>query len=359
MKEKVELPQNLVDHLPWTSDANPIWPASSFVLQRNMAKRHFPSKLSEAGFGQTLELLKSALLSSSELAHPTAILAEEIHPTDKEFLFEHFLCMDSFQHTLSGQAFIVDETSKFLSLINIQDHLHLQIIDCKADWQASWNRLTKLENDIGNKIEYAYSPRFGYLTSDPAACGTGLIVSLYLHVPALIHTGQLQEALLKQKEEDVLALGFQGSIDELVGDFIILRNRYTLGLSEENIFHALHATAMKLMLTEKTIRTHLQQENNTDIKDKISRAYGLLIHSYQLQTKEALNALSMMKLGVDLGWISGINDHQINEIFFKCRRAHLCHQFKDKAIDQQDIGRKRADFVKQALKDAVFNRPLA
>ena len=301
MTEKVELPPSLLEHVPWEKDSNPIWPASTFVLRRNLVKFLFPPKLESPQIQQTLEMFKTPLLSFPDFVQPLLLRAETLSALDKEFLHEHFICSETFQNTFNGQGFVVDNLGRFLALLNIEDHLQLLWIDCKGDWENTWNALMKLESSIGNAVDYAFSPKFGYLTSDPLYCGTGLTVTAYLHLPALIHTGQLSETLIKQKEEGVSAAGMEGNSDDLVGDLLAVSNNYTLGVTEDSILHSVHSTAMKLMASEKKLRTHLQEENNPEMKDRVSRAYGLLIHSYQLQTKEALQALSMIKLGIDLG----------------------------------------------------------
>jgi len=349
-----DLPSTLLQHTPWESDKNPIWLATSLILLRNLSKFKFPPKLSEKETPQTLNPLGKILKTSSELKNPTLLPAEELSSLDKEFLFEHFLCFESFQNAVKGQGFVVDESGEFLAFLNLKNHLQLQLMDSNTNLEGSWARLSKIESDVAKTLDFAFSPKFGYLTSDPTQCGTGLIAISYLHLPALIHTQQLHDTLAKQKDEDLTAMGLEGSLDELVGDLLVLRNHYTLGLSEENIIHSLQATTMKLMASEKAIRAHLKTGNNTVIKDQISRAYGLLIHSYQLQTKEALNALSLVKLGIDLGWITGIASSKLNDIFFKCRRAHLAHIFNEKTIDTQDIARKRAEFIHQQLQGMQF-----
>ncbi len=354
MKENTELPAALLEHTPWENEVNPIWPASSFLLHRNLSHPFFPPKMDESAAGQALEILKEAFLKTEDLAEPTLLKANGLNALDKEFLFEHFLCQESFQNAFAAQAFIVDNSGQFLALLNMQDHLQLQLVDCQNNWEKTWNRLSSLETQIGNALSFAFSPKFGYLTSDPSLCGTGLQVFIYLHLPALIHTGQLEEALLKQKDESVLVTSMEGPIDGIVGDLIVLRNPYTLGLSEENILHDLHSNAMKWMALEKTLRAHLKQENNAEIKDRVSRAYGLLFYSYQLHAKETLNALSLIKLGLDLGWIAGITDSKLNEIFFKCRRAHLSHLFQDKIIDPQQLPRKRAEYIRQTLQGVLL-----
>jgi protein arginine kinase len=338
----------LLQHTPWEEDKNPIWLASSFILLRNFNKYKFPSKLSEAGAKTLLNSLRSTLEKTSELKNPLFFPAEELSLLDKELLFEHFFCMESFQEAAAGQGFIIDDSYRILALLNLKNHLQLYLLDPNNDLTSAWCRLNKIETEISKSLEYAFSPKFGYLTSDPTQCGTALVALQYLHLPALIHTKKLSETS-KQLDEDVAAMGLEGSLEDPVGDVVILRNHYTLGLTEETILHELQSNAMKLMASEKALRTHLKEENNGTIKDLISRALGLLMHSYQLQTKEALGALSLIKLGIDLGWITGASDTQINQIFFQCRRAHLAHSLKETTADTQEIARKRAEFIHKEL----------
>jgi protein arginine kinase len=341
------LPPSLAEHTLWEEDKNPIWLGSSLTLQRNLTRYKFPSKLSELEMTKLSILLTEAF--QKDLKQPAYFPADKLSPLDKEFIFEHFLCLESFQNADKGQGFLLDETGRFLAQVNLKNHLQLQLLDTSADILTVWAQLVKIEIGIGKTLDYAFSPKFGYLASDPTLCGTALQALLFLHVPALHHTGQLHEVMGKQTEDDIITMGLEGALDDLIGDFLILKNRYTLGVTEEGTLHALQNTAMKFTLAEKALRSHLKEKGNSEIKDLISRAYGLLVHSYQLQTKEALNALSLIKLGLDLGWISGISSQALNTLFFKCRRAHLAHLLHEETLDTHDMTHKRAEFIHKAL----------
>ncbi|MGE5195838.1 MAG: protein arginine kinase [Anaerolineae bacterium] len=349
MTQKAKLPSTILEHTPWESDIHSIWPASIFILHRNLASYPFPNKMNERQSESCLKILKEALETLGDLDHPTSFEASELSALHKEFLFEHFLCLEGFQNTSRRQAFILDQTGRFLALLNIQDHIQIHLVDCKQEWENSWNRLSKMDSTLSEKLDYAFSTKFGFLTPDSSLCGTALQVRLFLHLPALIHLNQIKEAFLKQKDEEVAAIGMEGVSNEFIGDLVILTNRFTIGVSEETILHSLNNTATKLIVSEKTLRTHLKEGNNAEVKDLVSRAYGLLIHSYQLQTKEALNALSLIKLGIDLGWIEGISDKSLNEIFFQCRRAHLAHLVDDETADSHQLAIKRASFFHQKM----------
>ena len=194
-------------------------------------------------------------------------------------------------------------------------------------------------------------PKFGFLTADPTQCGTALNAAVYLQLPGLIHSGKIDDLLENLADETLTITGIQGNPNEVIGDVIMVQNTYTLGITEETIITSLRSFTTKILVEEQSMRNQIKKENNADFKDKISRAYGILIHSYQIEAVEALKALSLLKLGAEAGWVSGIGNREINELFFNCRRAHLLRQYQEK-INQEDIPHKRAESIHKALKDA-------
>ena len=350
--EKPKLPLSLLETIPW-NEKQDILPASLIILRRNLAKYHFPSKMHASEALQPFNSLKNKLLQLPEMAGATFLLENEMSPNDRELLFEHFLFTRDFEEKPNGSGFIIDPNSSLLAVLNRGNHLELCLLDLRGNLEESWSLLSRIETQLSESLDFAYSPKFGYLTSDPSYCGTGLSFYTFLHVPALVHTEQLQDILSKQLDENVVAFGLLGSLDQLVGDIIALENNFTLGLTEESNLHALQTMANKLIPAEKALRAHIKQTNNPAIKDQVSKAYGLLLHSYQLEVKEALNYLSLIKLGINLGWIEGITEKKIQELFFKCRRGHLTHLFAEE-IDQKEIAHKRAEYLHQELKSAVL-----
>jgi protein arginine kinase len=335
---------------PWENNNNSVWLASTINLSRNFEKFNFPPKLELEKRKQIVALVSKDLLATNLLQNPTLLKAEDIGPLEKEFLVEHFLSNQNYNQTHVGEAFVVDNSGTFLAVFNLRDHLHLELIDCQGELENAWNKLIKIETAIGKSLGYSFSPRFGFLTADPAICGTALIVSNYLQVPGLVHTEKLEEILDKYGDESIALTGIQGNPTEIIGDVLVVQNNYTLGLTEENIISTLRSFTTKLLVEENATRNHIRHSASPDIKDKVSRAFGILIHSYQIEAAEALNAISLLKLGAELGWVRGISTTTLNLLFFNCRRSHLLCQFPEK-IPQEEIIHKRAEFIHKVLKD--------
>lgn len=337
---------------PWADNDNNIWLASSVRLHRNLDKILFPAKLSVEKRQEVVSIIRDGL-AASETPDLTLIRSEDLTPMDREFLSEHFLGIESFQQAHAGEAFLLDRTGQFVAVVNVKDHLHLLITECHEDTEDAWERIVDLETGIGSSVNYAFSSRFGFLTSDFMQSGTGLLVNVYLHVPGIIHSGQLADILDKQAGDEITATGIQGGLTELTGDVLTVRNTCTLGVTEETILSSVKICATKLLVTERGIRTALKNGEGTEMKNRVARAFGLLRHSYHLDTLESLSALSLLKLGIDVGWVEGTEHRPLNQLFFNCQRAHLMALHKNK-LEPEELPRKRAELIHQHLRSAAL-----
>lgn len=333
---------------PWDNSDNAVWLASTLSLLRNVEKFKFPMKLDAERQRQLIGVLSKDLMDTSLLKNPIILQAESATPLQKQYIVEHFLTPESFQQAHGGEAFVIDDTGEFFATLNVRDHIHFQLLDSQGELESSWNRLVQIEAELGKYVTYAFSPKYGFLTSDFNQCGTALNVSVFLQVPALVHTNQIDSVLERLMDDSLTVTGIQGNPTEIIGDVIVVQNNYTLGITEENIIASLRAFTTKMMVEENTAKSKIKHEESAEIKDRVSRAFGILIHSYQIEAIEALNALSLLKLGQQLGWTTGISLQELNRMFFNCRQAHLICWCGDK-VKPEELLHKRAEYIHQTL----------
>lgn len=336
---------------PWTNNPNSIALGSTVTLSRNIEKFNFPEKLPADIKNQLLSLVAPGLTSTSKLKKAKFIGAEDLSVIQKEFLVEHFLFDQGFNQMGSGEAFILDETGRFLAVLNWRDHLLLHYLDINDEFEASWDQLIKIEMELNQTLNFSFSSKFGFLTSDYHQCGTALIVNVFLHLPALLYTGRFEEIMQKYSSEGIACAGLQGHPTDFIGDVISFQNVHTLGMKEEGVLSLIRGLATKLLVEEKGARFHLSQETEHELaatKDRVSRAYAILVHSYQIEEIEALDAISLLKLGLDLGWLQGTSHLNLNKLLFSIRRAHaLCAT--DKKLTQEELLHKRSELIHYAL----------
>ena len=328
----------------WENFPHHVWLASTLTLSRNLQKYKFPPKLNKEREQQIVSLIFESLSKTPDLKNPRLLRSAELDPLDREFLLEHFLVGNEFYHAHAGEGFVIDENADFLATLNLNEHLQLCLIDTQQEIEKSWNRLVKIEGHLGKTLDFSFHPKFGFLTSNPRRSGTALSICLFLHIPAVIHMGELPELLEREKEEEVEAVGLQGRTHEMVGDILVAHNNCSLGLTEEYILTTMRMWATRAVVAELSMRKKLMESGSEAIKNKVTRALGLLTHSYQLEAVEALNAVSLVKLGIEVGWISAPSSLNMNDILFNCRRAHLIESLNEK-VDITELPRKRAAYL--------------
>ncbi len=334
---------------PWTNNPNPIWLGSLLSLQRNVKQYPFPNKLDTERRKQLVSLISNTFCTKYVKDHPHTIRAEEMEPLEKEFLVEHFLTSQSFLHTHTGEAFLLTEKGDFLATVNLSDHLQIQFIDCQGNLEETLGKLIHIETDLGKSLHWSYSTKYGFLTSNAHECGTAFFCQTFIQIPGLGYKDELDSLIEEYEHKNITFTGLQGNPEELIGDLLVLRNTQSIGVAEETILSQVRTATTKIAMNEERVRKKMAEEGDPWMKDHVSRAYGILSHSYQVDAIEALNSLSLLKLGVDVGWVVGIDMSTLNDLFFRCRRAHLLSELSE-VPKKEEVPHKRAELIHEALK---------
>ncbi len=317
MEQSPKLPEAFLKSYPWKEAKSSIWPASVFILRRNVNPYPFPHRLKEGDALTIKSLLEKAL--APFLDNPIFLSKDTITPLEKEFLFEHFILSEGYEKFDAGKGLVVDNSGLVLGLINVEDHLHLHLYNTDRNLSEAYTKISTLEKEMSKTIPFSFSERFGYLTSDPHYAGTGLTVQAFLHLPLLIQLKRFPE-IQDKLSSDVIIRGL-GKENEYLADLALLENKNTLGVCEKSTLEAIVKNATFLEEEEKKLEALLSEEDKNLLKDKVSRSFGLLSYAHSLHAHEALASLSLIELGRRLHWIDG--EFTFHEHFFSLRRAHL------------------------------------
>ncbi len=338
---------DFINQIPWKNESSPIWLATHFTVSRNLASYSFPQMLKEKDAAKVAEKLKKKLLGSKQLNNPQYCNIDELTSAQKEYLCDYFYLPTGITQSVAHQGVIVDDTTQFLALINQNNHLSLRYIESGCDWNETWNRLMQCESELEKALHFAFSPKFGFLSADPIRSGTGLTTQTFLHLPALIFAEALPKFLREERSPEVIIKGLNGDGEEFIGDLVIVENSYSLGVSEDQILDKVHSISTKLMLSELELRKQIRESAPGELLDKIGRFFGILKHAQRIDTKEAMAALSLLKLGLHLGYIKGIDDKQLNACYFTCRRGSIMQNEQITSLDAVPF--RRASLLKETL----------
>jgi protein arginine kinase len=118
----------------------------------------------------------------------------------------------------------------------------------------------------------------------------------------------------------------------------------------------LNKVLLQIIEHEENARVLLLEKKPKMVFNHIGRAYGILANAHSISSKEAMNLLSLMRLGVDLGNFPKVERWLIDELFIITQPAHLQKQFSEKlAAEERDL--LRADMIRERLKTVARPNP--
>ena len=205
-------------------------------------------------------------------------------------------------------------------------------------------------------LDYAFSPEPGYLTACPTNIGTGIRVSAMLHLPGLVLAEQINPIIQSVNKLGLAVRGLYGEGTEALGNVFQVSNQMTLGESENVIVERLEKVLAQIIEHEENARSTLLEKKPKMVYNHIGRAYGILANAHSISSKETMNLLSLMRLGVDMALFPGVDRSLVDELFILTQPAHLQKQHSEKlSAEERDL--LRADMVRERLKPV--SRPIA
>jgi len=246
-----------------------------------------------------------------------------------------------------GVALSPDETLSMM--VNEEDHLRLQVIRSGLQVTEAWNELSALDDSLESELNYAFHPRFGYVTCCPTNIGTGLRASVMLHLPALVLSKQVEKVLQSLQKVNYNIRGFFGEGTSPPGDFFQVSNQISLGRHETKIVEEMRQTIPEIVKVERGLREKLMKEQRPKLEDKVWRAYGALKNARSVSSDETMELLSSLRLGINLGIITNIPLSAINEIFLQTQPGHL-QKIHGKMVESGVRDVLRAEFIRERLK---------
>lgn len=318
-------------------------------LARNLAGFPFLSKTSEA---QRREIERNVLerLSTIEFGCETfyADVARSSE-LDRQVLVERHLISRQHAEAEGSRGVLISRGERFSLMINEEDHLRMQVLRGGFQLDEAWAEIDRIDSLIEERLPYAFHPRFGYLTACPTNVGTGIRVSVMLHLPGLKMTNELEKVVRAARDMHLAVRGLYGEGTEATGDFYQISNQTTLGKSEEEIIEEFRDRIIpRIVEYENLARETLVREKPIALDDRIWRAYGLLENARAVSSEETLFLLSHLRMGVALGRIERLDLDTLNELFLLTQPGHL-QKIHGAPLDGEQRSIARAAYIRRRL----------
>jgi protein arginine kinase len=323
--------------------------SSRMRLARNIAGQRFLSRSTHHQRRALEQRVRDTILGAQLAPKMLYVDLEGAPEVDRELLVERHLISKQHAAAEGARGVAVGENETVSIMVNEEDHLRIQVLRSGLQLEEAWEEISAIDDKLESKLDFSFHPRFGYLTACPTNVGTGIRVSVMLHLPALKLTGEIEKVFRAAKDMRLAVRGLYGEGTEATGDFYQISNQTTLGKTEEDIISDFkHLVIPKIIDYEHHARRTLLNERTAALDDKVFRALGLLRSARLMAGEEVLFLLSHLRMGVNLGRIKDVDLRTINELFLLTQRAHL-QKIQGKKMDGDVRRAARADYIRQRL----------
>ncbi|RSK25518.1 protein arginine kinase [Bacillus sp. HMF5848] len=339
----------------WMSQEGPdsdIVLSSRIRLARNLKSYLFPTVFSHEEARDIVENFHAILNTKPFPEHFGSfelLKMDDLQTIEKRVLVEKHLISPTLAEDAAFGACILSENEEVSIMINEEDHIRIQCLFPGYQLTEALYAANQLDNSIEAKVDFAFDEERGYLTSCPTNVGTGLRASVMMHLPALVLTQQLNRIVPAINQLGLVVRGIYGEGSEALGNIFQISNQITLGKSEEDIVGDLESVVTQLISQERQAREALVKTSGIQLEDRVFRSYGTLAHSRIIETKEAAQCLSDVRLGIDLGFIKDISRNILNELMILTQPGFL-QQYAGGPLKPHDRDIRRATLIRERFK---------
>src|SRR6266851_2675959 len=330
--------------------------SSRVRLARNVKDAAFPGWAKKPERIRVLELIRPAIEGLPEMKDAFSETMDSLSTLDKQILVERHLISREHAAKSSGSGLVLNRDETLCFMINEEDHLRMQALRPGLQLRQAWTAIDQADSLLEHRLEYAFNTELGYLTACPTNIGTGIRVSAMLHLPGLVLAEQINPIIQSVNKLGLAVRGLYGEGTEALGNVFQVSNQMTLGESEGGIVERLEKVLAQIIEHEENARGTLLEKKPKMVFNHIGRAYGILANAHSISSKETMNLLSLMRLGVDLGIFPDLERCLIDELFIVTQPAHLQRRFTEKlGAEERDL--LRADMLRERLHSVRRPKP--
>ena len=351
MERAVELDDLTRNRGEWLRGSGPesdIVISSRIRLARNLAEFPFISRATDQDRVRIEKLLRECVLGSPDASQLMYIDVDRLSGVDRQFLVERHLISREHAEGHGARAVAIDQGETYSVMVNEEDHLRIQVMHSGLNLAEAYEQINRIDDLIEQKVTYAFHNRLGYLTACPTNVGTGMRVSVMLHLPALVITRQIEKVFRSLQKISLAVRGLYGEGSQAMGDFYQISNQITLGRSETELIKQVGDIVPVIINYERQARDFLIRESHENLHDRVSRAYGILRTAQTISSEETMHLLSSVRMGVNLGLIDDLEIPTVNELFIHTQPAHL-QKLSGVELDTADRNIERARYLRRHL----------
>jgi protein arginine kinase len=325
--------------------------SSRIRLARNLSAFPFTNRAA-AGQKAEIETLLRERIAKLELdPRLSYVNVPTLSTLDRQFLVERQLISRELAAADGPRGVALGPQETLSVMVNEEDHIRLQVMRSGFALDEAWQDVDRVDDLLEQRVSYAFTEEFGYLTACPTNVGTGMRASVMLHLPGLVLIKQIEKVFRALQKINLAVRGLYGEGSRASGDFYQISNQVTLGKSETTILGEIREVIPQIINYERQARNTLVKETREAVKDRVSRAFGTLRSATMMTSEETMDLLSSVRLGINLGLLDDLSIPTVNELFIHTQPAHL-QKLMRTSLDGEERNAARARYLHTRLREA-------
>lgn len=298
--------------------------SSRIRLARNIKGIPFPHRATPDELKKISLLVGNALKKCESLKGMRILSINNLSSIERQFLLErHLISIEHAQKEDKPRFVCINEDETLSIMINEEDHLRIQAIYSGLELKKAWEFINRIDSQLGEHLNYAFSEEFGYLTACPTNTGTGMRASVFVHLLALSKCRKINDLIKSVSQMGLVVRGFYGEGTKSQASFFQISNQVTLGLIEEEVVDKIEQISGEIVLEEEKARYKLLSRDKEKIIDSVRHSYSILKNGHIISSREAMNLLSEVRLGAHLNLTPEMKISLLNELLLLIGPAHL------------------------------------
>lgn len=318
-------------------------------LARNLQGFPFAPRLQEAEGRELYDLVTSQLRQPGLPEQLAIVDLETVDELERTVLVERHLISRELASSKRPSGVAFDTGESVAIMINEEDHLRVQVFAPGLECEAVWKRAERLDDALLQRLPMAWSEEFGFLTACPTNTGTGLRLSVMMHLPGLVWSEEIDKATNVAQKIHLAVRGLYGEGSRALGDFYQVSNQITLGRDEAQIQADVFLAVSRIVQWEREVRGALLRGSaRTRTLDRVYRALGTLERAQILTSEEALGCLSALRFGVEEDLLDGFDTASINRALLLSQPGHLQRHTRER-LQPDERDQRRAHLLRETL----------
>jgi len=305
--------------MSWYLTKGPEWDvvlSSRVRLARNLTDCAFPYRMNTKECSKVCDRIVKAIRTSEAQTHEKymSLNMDTLPDADRQALVEKHLISDDLAKGGTGRCAMISQDEAVSILVNEEDHIRIQVMSEGFSLAKVYRRAEEVAVALEQELPIAYSEKYGFLTACPTNTGTGLRVSVMVHLPALTSSGRIKPLIDGLTQAGFTVRGYLGEHSQADGNVFQLSNQITLGISETDILVGFERMVREVMELERKLRSEIFENNPMKITDRVFRSYGELLYARMLTDVEAMKRISDLRLGISLGILKEIDEDTMAQL---------------------------------------------